>query len=204
MHPNICPAIRNANMKGVLMSALHDIDFDELGGFDVRLGSNGDKAVLVVPGIIGSLNSDVLFAKVDTGFSVDDLPIQMLSIPVLDLEFSLNLIVPGVIYPQGYSGPLFIAVASRVPIRIPASYPLTQLIALNERESEIVVNDRFELSKKDQLFEGLLCPGWPQIQQHGRVVNARRCLELFREFSEETLSRTLRQPTVPMWRGDWK
>ena len=68
MRPNLCPAIRDANVKGVLMSALHDISFDGLDSFDVRLGTTELNEVLVVPGVIGSPDSTILFAKVDTGF----------------------------------------------------------------------------------------------------------------------------------------
>jgi hypothetical protein len=112
MHPNLCPAIRDANVRGRLLTALHDIDFDGPDNFDVRVGPMGTNEVMVIPGVIGSPESTILFAKVDTGFSVDDLSVEWLSLPVLNLEFSLDLIVPGVIYPKGCCGPLFVAVAA--------------------------------------------------------------------------------------------
>ncbi|WP_145051785.1 hypothetical protein [Lignipirellula cremea] len=191
MHPNICPAIKKANMKGVLLSALHDIKFDGPESFDVRLGSTGQNTVLVVPGVIGSPNSTVLFAKLDTGFSVDELPVEILSLPILDLEFSMNLIVPGVIYPKGYCGPLFIAVAARKAMCVQAGYPLTQLVALNHQDLEITVSPHLATSSHDQRFEGLLHPGWQDILKHGCVVTARRCLELFEQYTEELISKTL-------------
>ena len=173
------------------MPALHDLTFDGPDSFDVRLGPGGADDVLVVPGIIGSPDSTILFAKVDTGLSVDDLPIEWLSLPVLNLEFSLDLIVPGVIYPKGYCGPLFVAVAARSQVRVPAGYPLTQLVAIGDQEVELELSKTLSSSRRDRNFQGLLRPGWRDVERHGKVVKARRCLELFMELPEDRLGRML-------------
>lgn len=188
MHPNVCPSIRNANMLGLLIPALHELTFDGPDSFDVRLGLAGADDVFVVPGVIGSPDSTILFAKVDTGLSVDDLPVEWLSLPVLNLEFSLNLIVPGVIYPKGYCGPLFVAVAARTQVRVPAGYPLTQLVAIDGQEVEVEVSESLSFSRQDSKFQGLLRPGWRDAECHIKVVKARRCLELFMENPEGRLA----------------
>jgi hypothetical protein len=192
MHPNLCPAIRDANVRGLLLTALHDLDFDGPDGFEVRVGSVGGDEILVVPGVIGSPDSEILFAKVDTGFSVDDLPIEWLSTPVLNLEFSLDLIVPGVVYPKGYCGPLFVAVAARKKVRIPAGYPLTQLIAVDGGEPALEVGGRLRRSRADEDFQGLLRPGWREVERTGRPLKARRCLDLFMKPLSEEVLRSLR------------
>ena len=191
MHPNVCPSIRNANVLGLLISALHELTFDGPDSFDVRLGPSGADDVLVVPGVIGSPDSTILFAKVDTGLSVDDLPVEWLSLPVLNLEFSLNLIVPGVIYPKGYCGPLFVAVAARTQVRVPAGYPLSQLVTIDGQEVELELSETLSSSRRDHNFQGLLRPGWRDVELHGKVVKARRCLELFMEHPEGGLARSL-------------
>jgi hypothetical protein len=193
MHPNLCPAIRDANARGLLMSALHDLSFEGPDSFEVSLGCCEGDEVLVVPGVIGSPDSTILFAKVDTGLSVDDLPIEWLALPLVNLEFSLNLIVPGVIYPKGYSGPLFVAVASRSKIRVPAGYPLSQLVAIDGQEVELELSENLSSSRRDKNFQGLLCPGWCVVEQHGKRVSARQCLELFRQYSEIELANLLRE-----------
>ena len=149
------------------MSALHHINFDGPDSFDVRLGLMGANEVLVVPGIIGSPDSTILFAKVDTGFSVDDLPLEWLSLPVLNLEFSLNLIVPGVIYPKGYCGPLFVAVAARTPSTSPLGHPLTQLVAIDGKNRPLKSVNSLLAQTTDKNFQGLLCVGWRDVEQTG-------------------------------------
>jgi hypothetical protein len=191
MHPNLCPAIRDANVRGLLLCASHDLNFDGPDSFDVRVGLMGDDEVLVVPGVIGSPDSTILFAKVDTGFSVDDLPVEWLSLPVLNLEFSLDLIVPGVIYPKGYCGPLFVAVAARTQVRIPAGYPLTQLIAIDGREPALEISGTLRRSRADADFQGLLRPGWRDVERVGQTLKARRCLDLFMRQPQEEVLRSL-------------
>lgn len=189
MHPNLCPAIRDANVRGLLLTALHDINFDGPDSFDVRVGPIGTNEVMIVPGIIGSPDSSILFAKVDTGFSVDDLPVEWLSLPVLNLEFSLDLIVPGVIYPKGYCGPLFVAVAARTQVRIPAGYPITQLIAIGGLDPALEISGTLRCSRIDEDFQGLLRPGWRDVERTGRALKARQCLDLFMRLPTEEVFR---------------
>lgn len=196
MHPNICPAIRNANIKGFLISGLHDIQFYGPNSFDVWINSDSANRVAVVPGIIGSYDSNILFAKVDTGFSVDNLPVEWLSLPVLNIEFSLNLIVPGVIYPKGYSGPLFVAVAARTQVRIPSGYPLAQLVTIDNQEVEVEISETISFSSNDCKFQGLLHPGWRNVERHGKLVKASQCLQLFHEYPENELANLLTDSNI--------
>jgi len=191
MHPNVCPAIKEANNKGLFLSSTYEIEFDGPSNFNVLLGLNNQREVFVLPGIIGSPDSTILFAKVDTGFSVENLPVDLLSTPVLDIEFSLNLIVPGVMYPKGYSGPIFIAVASRTKTSVPVGYPLAQFIVLSEEVAYISISEGLEKSSQDKRFEGLLQPGWQSFRENGLLVKANECLELFRLYPEGVLSTML-------------
>ena len=157
----------------------------------MRIGPGGANDVLVVPGVIGSPDSTILFAKVDTGFSVDDLPVEWLSLPVMNLEFSLNLIMPGVIFPKGYCGPIFVAVAARTPVFVAAGYPLTQLVAIDGQEVDLELIDTLSSSRRDSNFQGLLRPGWRDVERAGKVVKARRCLDLFMQHPDGEILRAL-------------
>jgi hypothetical protein len=110
---------------------------------------------------------------------------------VLNLEFSLELIIPGIIYPVGYCGPLFIAVAARTEVRIPAGYPLTQLVAMNGQKFEVELTETLSYSRNDHRFEGLLRPGWDIWKRKGKTVKAHEFLELLRDYSEDELGRVL-------------
>ena len=191
MHPNRCPAIRAANLSGFLLHALHELIFDGPDSFDVKMGIGDVNQVLIVPGIIGSPDSTILFAKVDTGLSVDDLPVELVSLPVLNLEFSLNLIVPSVIYPKGYCGPLFVALAARTHLRIPIGYPLTQLIAIDGQSVEIGISENISSSRRDHEFQGLLETSWQDVERHGKSIKARQCLDLFIKNTEDTIAKLL-------------
>jgi hypothetical protein len=191
VHPNACPAIKDANMKGVLLSSPMELSFDGPDTFDVHLCHGAEPEILVYPGVIGTPESRIRFAKVDTGLSVNGLPFECLSLPVLNLEFSLELIIPGIIYPVGYCGPLFIAVAARTEVRIPAGYPLTQLVAMNGQKFEVELTETLSYSRNDHRFEGLLRPGWDIWKRKGKTVKAHEFLELLRDYSEDELGRVL-------------
>jgi hypothetical protein len=191
MHPNNCPAIRDANRLGLMLGALHDVALDGPDDFDVRVGMNASGSLLVTPGVIGSPDSSILFAKIDTGLSVDDLPFDWLALPVLNLEHSKGLIVPSVLYPKGYCGPLFIAVAARHKVTVGAGYPLTQLVPLDGREVSFQLSATLGASKRDDAFEGLLTPGWKEILRTGKNTKARRCLQVFMQYPEAEVIQAL-------------
>jgi hypothetical protein len=191
MHPNNCPAIRDANRLGLTLGALHELAFDGPDDFDVRVGVNASGSLLVTPGVIGSPDSSILFAKIDTGLSVDDLPCDWLSLPVLNLEYSIGLITPSILYPKGYCGPLFIAVAARHKAMVSAGYPLTQLVPLDGREIGFELSATLATSKRDAVFEGLLAPGWQEILKNGKYTKARRCLQVFMQYPEPEVMQAL-------------
>ena len=190
IRPNECPAIRSANQLGVLLFTHHPLIFEGPKDFFLDIAALADKSFLCVPGVVGSLDSTLLFAKVDIGISVVDLPCPFLCTPVLDLDASYGLIVPSVHYPQGFTGPLFVPVAARSECELASGFPVAQLIALSAvSDLALQALDNTLLAGDGSRFEGLLLPGWNNPDYPRKRIRASRFLELTATYTETELWR---------------
>jgi hypothetical protein len=188
IRPNACPAIRSANHLGVLFFTHHSLSFEGPRDFFLDIIALADQTFLTVPGVMGSYDSTVLFAKVDVGISVLDLPCPFLCTPTLDIEASSGFIVPSVLYPKGFTGPIFIPVASRSPCAIGIGYPLAQLIPLSEAQDlELKAENGPRSTVADDQFEGLLLSGWSDPANQKRHIRASKFLDLATTYEETEL-----------------
>lgn len=188
IRPNACPAIRGANHLGILFFTHHPLSFEGPRDFFIDIIALTDQTFLSVPGIMGSLDSTVLFAKVDVGISVLDLPCPFLCTPALDIEASSGFIVPSVLYPKGFTGPIFIPVASRSPCEIAIGYPLAQFIPLSEAQDlELKAEKGPPSTGAGDQFEGLLLSDWNDPANQKRHIRASKFLHLATTYEETEL-----------------
>jgi len=194
IRPNACPAIKSANRLGVLLFTHHPLSLQGPRDFSVELIALADQTLLSIPGIMGSLDSTVLFAKVDVGISVWNLPCAFLCTSALDIEASQGLIMPSVLYSKGFTGPLFVPVAAHSPCEIGSGYPLAQLIPLSETPDLVLKPVAASLYPGDGgQFEGLLCSGWSNPNHPRRSTHARKLLELLAVYTEAEVWRSLNE-----------
>ena len=192
IRPNGCPAIRSANQLGILLFTHHRLTFEGPRDFSLEIIAMEDQTLLCVPGVVGSLDSSLLFAKVDVGISVLKLPGPFLCTSVLDLDASYGLIVPSVLYPKGFTGPLLVPVASRAECKLESGFPVAQFIPLSAA-SELTIRDlgNSPLAGEDDSFEGLLLPGWNSPDCQRRQIRASGFLELAAAYTETELPRRI-------------
>ena len=148
--PSKCPAIRQAYKLGCYINSPRQYDFRN-GIFNIKRYKITDK-YLLDPGVIGDPSSNNLYARIDTGYSFQNLEIDILATPILAPLINFDFQIPPVVYPKGYTGPILAPVSSRKNITIKESQPILHLIPLS-------INHRFEVISKEinhSNFEGLI------------------------------------------------
>ena len=147
--PSKCPAIRHAYNLGCYISSPSNYSFQN-SNFIVNRYKLND-VLFLDPGIIGTPDSNNFYARIDTGFSFDDLIIDVLATPILTPNLNNEFQIPPVVYPKGYKGPILAPVYSKNTIEIKASQPILQLIPLGlNYEFKVFLNEI-----KHEGFEGL-------------------------------------------------
>lgn len=154
LRPELCPAVKDFHSSGFLIYSPFDIEIQSKFSFDVAVYTDTDKQKLLVPGIIGTPNSPRFYARVDTGFSLINSECEIISIPNLRCDaVRQTLIIPPVIYPAGYTGPILIAVSADQPFQIDTALPLIHLIPMSREISSVKVEDT---NVRHTSFEGLI------------------------------------------------
>lgn len=154
LRPELCPAVKDFHSSGFLIYSPFEIKIQSKFSFNVAVYTNIDEQKLLVPGIIGTPGSPRFYARVDTGFSLLNSECEILSIPnLLCDEVRQTLIIPPVIYPAGYTGPILIAVSADQPFQIDTTLPLLHLIPLSREISSVKVEDT---DVRHTSFEGLI------------------------------------------------
>lgn len=171
IQPEFCPAIRDFYSRGWLVGTPIEINLYNSREFDVDKRSTPDGKLFLSPGIIGDPNADRLYARIDTGLSLKDLPVALMAIKRQSEDWKFkNIVIPPVIYPRGYSGPILIAVSSDHFETIPINEPLIHLIPMTE-ETHIEA----ELSNENishEKFEGLYTISWEKDYVREGIVKS--------------------------------
>jgi hypothetical protein len=147
--PSKCPAIRHAYNLGCYISSPSNYFFQN-SNFIVNRYKLYDELFLD-PGVIGTPDSNNFYARIDTGFSFNDLIIDVLATPILTPNMNNEFQIPPVVYPRGYTGPILAPIYSKNTLEIKASQPIVQLIPLGLNYEFKVLS--YEIKHKE--FEGL-------------------------------------------------
>lgn len=154
-----CPAVRQAATLGVTICVPITVDFEGARGFLVGRYLTPDGRREIAPGVIGDPDSLRLYARIDSGFSIIDSHTALLQVPAISLaERDEGLIVPIVVYPSDYRGPILIAMSSTAPARVEVGEDAVQLIPLTEHE---VVFEIIDQDVEHPTFSGLFSKDWP-------------------------------------------
>ena len=150
--PSKCPAIKQAYRLGCYINSPSKYLFQN-GVFKVKRYKIGEKQLLD-PGVIGDPTANEIFARIDSGYSFKNLEVEILATPILAPHINENIIIPPVVYPVGYTGPILIPLGSKHSIIIEADQPILQLIPLSmncsfEEQYEELIHDSFEGLKYD-------------------------------------------------------
>ena len=168
MSPDRCPAIRSAANLGVELLAAYGVSFAgprELRSEVLRTGSGG---TVFLPGVIGDPNSERIYARIDSGFSVSDLPCSLLATLPLSLSTrAAGFSAPTVLYKSGYSGPILAPLSSIEMSRILVGDPILHLGPLTEYP--VTFEEGIEETVHEN-FEGLLYVGWRSWVHRGSVT----------------------------------
>lgn len=157
--PHFCPSIRDYFKLGWVLGSPINLFFSSKTDFTVQRRQSESGDIFLSPGVIGDPNADILYARIDTGYSFLNLPTPILAtkIQLID-EFDDGLLIPPNVYPAGYSGPILIAAASHKPQKIVSQTPMIHLIPLTNtgmHEHHVI-----DTEIKHENFEGLYYNDW--------------------------------------------
>jgi len=169
--PSKCPAIRQAYNLGCYINSPSQYNFKN-GIFDVKRYKILDK-YLLDPGIIGDPSSKNLFARIDTGYSFQNLDIDVLATPILAPLINDDFQIPPVVYPKGYTGPILAPVSSRKNNIIKEMQPILHLIPLSLEYTFEEINQELIHSN----FEGLI---YDSIIPHMQFIDELSCTEFMK------------------------
>jgi hypothetical protein len=169
--PSKCPAIRQAYNLGCYVNSPRQYDFNN-GIFNIKRYKIID-TYLFDPGVIGDPSSKNLFARIDTGYSFQNLEIDVLATPILAPLINDDFQIPPVVYPKGYTGPILAPISSRKNISIKEFQPILHLIPLSLNHRFEVVNE--EISHTN--FEGLI---YDSLITSMEFVDEKSCIEFMR------------------------
>ena len=159
MRPALCPAIRSFQSLGWRVSPPVNVIFRSERSFDVDRYSDEDGKKFLVPGVIGDKESERLYARIDSGFSLVDLSVPMLAIKCQEEgDYYRGFEVAPVIYPKGYTGPILMAVSANGRFELIRSEYILHLIPMTSEEVDVVVDEDFE--HLEPQFEGLFKNSW--------------------------------------------
>lgn len=169
--PSKCPAIRQAYNLGCYVNSPRQYDFNN-GIFNIKRYKIKD-TYLLDPGVIGDPSSKNLFARIDTGYSFQNLDIDVLATPILAPLINDDFQIPPVVYPKGYTGPILAPISSRKNISIKEFQPILHLIPLSLNHRFEVVNT--EISHTN--FEGLI---YDSLITSMVFIDEKSCIEFMR------------------------
>jgi len=136
--PSRCPAINKAYNRGIFILNPKDYYFKEKYFIVNEYSSLSGKKILD-PGIIGTPDSNHIYARIDLGFSFENIPCDILATPILASYFNNNFEIPAVIYNKGYSGPILAPVSCEFDKILFKGTPILQLNPLVEEFSFKVI-----------------------------------------------------------------
>lgn len=169
--PSRCPAIRQAYNLGCYILSPKQYYFNQ-DSFTVRRFKLNNK-ILLDPGVIGDPESNCYYARIDTGYSFVDLEIDVLATTILTPFINNDYLIPPVVYPKSYTGPIIAPVSSLKKHKLDLGQPLLQLIPLGQ-------NHTFEEIAKEithDSFEGLF---YDSILENLKFIDELNCLEIIK------------------------
>jgi hypothetical protein len=161
--PGRCPAIQQASRLGVEIISPIDLQFHNAQSFEVSEFLDPEGRRLLVPGLIGDPEAKRNYARIDSGFSIEDNQIPFLTVLPTSLADDVSgYSQPTVYYGVGYSGPILIALSSTLPAVISSGVPISHLVPLSDEPVSVVVLNEDTLGVGHPEFEGLLPWEWPE------------------------------------------
>ncbi len=170
IRPELCPAIRAFDRLGIYIGTPYGVNFHGNHNFDVEIYKNALGANLLCPGVIGSPQSDMLYARIDSGLSVVDLRSPLVAISIQNsIHGNSCLRIPPAVYPVSYTGPILIPVGANSAIHVPRGEFLIHLFALSSDGGEFRI---VPSSIAHDKFEGLLTREWENSRNDYQASNA--------------------------------
>ena len=162
IRPPLCPAIRDFYCRGWFLSSPIEVHFSSERMFSVSIYESAkDQKTLLLPGVIGDNKSKKLYARIDTGFSMQSSHMDVLAIKAQDESMQDECFgIAPVVYPAGYRGPILIAAYSNQEFTLEPNKPLLHCIPLSSGPWQINVADDFQ--HKEDRFEGRLYHAWEE------------------------------------------
>lgn len=175
IRPELCPAIRDFHSVGWKIASPINIKFYNSRNFLVNSHFNDAGEKILVPGVIGDLQSKRLYARVDTGFSLKNIPFPLLAIKCQsESEYYDKFELAPVIYPKSYTGPILMAISANEEIELQKNEFILHVIPLNENNVVLTIEEDYDLVESN--FEGLFINDWEK-----------KYSKLFSSTSEEIL-----------------
>jgi hypothetical protein len=176
IRPELCPSIRDYHSTGWMISTPVNVHFQGEREFKVNKYIDENKKKFLVPGVIGDRDSKKLYARIDTGFSLENLSVPMMALKCqYENDFFGNFEIAPVVYPKQYTGPILIAAYGKNCFELAADQFILHLMPLSETVMTHRIEDNF--MHPEVRFEGLLRDGW-----EGKCTHAG-------EFSSEDIIR---------------
>ena len=149
--PSRCPAINKAYNRGVFILSPKDYYFKKnyfvVNEYKSLLGHK-----ILDPGIIGTPDSNHIYARIDLGFSFENIPCDILATPILASYFNNQFEIPAVIYNKGYTGPILAPISCELNKKLIKGTPILQLNPLVEEFSFKIINKFIDHAGFEGLF----------------------------------------------------
>jgi len=161
IRPELCPAIRAFHCQGWVIATPVELEFQGSRRFRVHKFKDQSGGLFLSPGVIGTPETERLYARVDTGISITQSPVPLLAIRLQDAKFPFPCLhVPATLYPPGYVGPILIPMSSDIGLVVPAGALILHVIPQYPDAVDAVIE---EADVKHEEFEGLYDFGWPDL-----------------------------------------
>lgn len=171
IRPEFCPAIREFHSIGFVIGSPIAVKFENKRKFFLEKSWDSKQNIFLSPGVIGEQNSDRLYARVDSGLSFINLELPIIAIKNQNaIEYLENIIIPPVLYPAGYSGPILIPISANNNVQINKNDGLLSLIPLStdiNMDYEIISSDI-----KHDKFEGLYYRNWQDTYINPEIITS--------------------------------
>jgi hypothetical protein len=139
-----------------------DLRFESAINFQILDCRTQDGDQLLIPGVIGGPDSERNYARIDSGFSIENLQVPFITTLTTSLvDDSSGFCQPTVYYEVGYSGPLLIPLSSTLQSEISTGMPISHLIPLSVDDVLISIIEKPDPMPCHSDFEGLLGHDWP-------------------------------------------
>jgi hypothetical protein len=171
IRPELCPAIRAFNSVGFVIGSPIAVKFENKRKFFLEKRRDSNQNIFLSPGVIGEPNSDRLYARVDSGLSFMNLELPIIAIKNQNtIDYLDSIIIPPVLYPAGYSGPILIPISANNDIQINTNDGLLSLIPLSTD-----INMDYEIISSDirhDKFEGLYYRNWQDTYKNSEIITS--------------------------------